>query len=1314
MATTKGSVIVRFLADSNIVQQLKKVASAGGAAVKKLRDKLNTLNSGLQAGLAKGFSIAKKAALAFGAALAGIIVLGARFEKQISEATAVAGGGMEELAAAAREAGATTAFTATQGAKALTNLARAGLGVQGSIDALNPVLLLAGANNLDLAFAAETTAATLKQFRLETDQTTRVADVFTATAASSNTAVEDLSEAMKMAGGVSKGFGLSVEKTLTFLGQMGDLGFRGSIAGTALTNSFGELSKVSEKSAKALQKYGLDADDVNPKIHQLDDIIHRLSQTAIESDEILELFGLRAGKPFIALIQSTRDQIKESGVANTKFNQLFNTISKSGGKAAAQYEAMMNNVSGQTRIAISKLEDLGLSIFDLFKADLTDALKDFNGWIEDNKGEIVAWAGTFLSSILDMAHSILDFYNLISPVVEFLFVNVATLAQQIWRGLKVIFNGLKAAVAGILVIISGAIGNWELILDSIPTETTREWARALKTARLEVDKVSEKIAGDALEGFEAIADETMDGVHWGEKMSGVMLGVKNITESLAERTKNASKNIKEATKQAGNLKTETKGTAIAMGEVSDEADEAGTHIETLAESLEKARGKFLDASSFEKMGTSLANAVSKGIQEATVAFDIGGGGLGAALSTVASGLSAALPMFGAILDFLINLRDFLEAILVELPATIKDTLMAIPKLIEENLADFVAFFMVEFTILLQKLPVLLAVAMAKAAVEIPAAAWDSATREWKNAWNQAKDVGKQVTDGLKDLGAAVGIGGGKKKKRPEWMKEIDRMVEVTEMLAGMDIGETNLQDVADHMNLVSHEAGRLKDVLAFATAKEFKEFIETVEDAREQMEKGKDLNEEQEKVMKALVDEYNKWLDLQTKVQEQAFQWNQTLLTVQSTLDGSNQAELNRLATENELALARERYTTLTYNETASLEAASEAASQLNDIMTLETELLNQDKEALLAQRDAWKEFAGAIADIQKTEVQEQLAKDTEAVTTFWDTWIEKVDETFEANQAALDNWHTTTMTAMDNLISAANDLAEVAAANEERARKLAEILAPIPDITTEDITAILGAVQGVEDLGGVDSATLDEFADSIIAAFEAGGIDEATFVTLAAEINRVGELIAAQAQATLDAQKEVVLAQLQAFDDGISIDSLSTDAMTTDMVRTMIEQGDLTEAQAAIDRLHADELARLEDERDWQIEALKEARDENLRLLQVDANAKLADIDQRLLDTHNLIDERFETLWQDRLTSYIETIQPLQVEQTSLLRAISENTALLGDLAGFQTGGTVPHTGLYTLHANETVLTPDQFTALTRAAERGESTGNTRTDTLL
>ena len=123
----------------------------------------------------------------------------AGFADQMAEVRAVTGAvgaDFEKLTGLATELGRTTSFTASQVAEGMTELGRAGYKPAEIFAAIPDVLNLARGTATELGTAAEIAAASMRGFGLSAEDTTRIADVLTATANNSAQTLEDVGEAM--------------------------------------------------------------------------------------------------------------------------------------------------------------------------------------------------------------------------------------------------------------------------------------------------------------------------------------------------------------------------------------------------------------------------------------------------------------------------------------------------------------------------------------------------------------------------------------------------------------------------------------------------------------------------------------------------------------------------------------------------------------------------------------------------------------------------------------------------------------------------------------------------------------------------------------------------------------------------------------------------------------------------------------------------------------------------------------------------------------------------------------------------------------
>jgi len=166
----------------------------------------------------------------------------------------------DKLSKSAISLGGRTKFTATQVAELQKAYAKLGFTTDEILKAQGATLDLAAATGTDLARAAEVTGITLRQFGLDSAETTRVVDVMAKSFTTSALDMEKFAEAMKMAGPAARASNISLERATAMIGQLADAGISGTMAGTALRSIMLNLSSgagtLSEK-IKALAAKGL-------------------------------------------------------------------------------------------------------------------------------------------------------------------------------------------------------------------------------------------------------------------------------------------------------------------------------------------------------------------------------------------------------------------------------------------------------------------------------------------------------------------------------------------------------------------------------------------------------------------------------------------------------------------------------------------------------------------------------------------------------------------------------------------------------------------------------------------------------------------------------------------------------------------------------------------------------------------------------------------------------------------------------------------------------------------------------------------------
>jgi TP901 family phage tail tape measure protein len=187
----------------------------------------------------------------------------AQFDKAMSSVAATgddARGSLNDLRAAAVKAGADTAFSATEAAGAIEQLAKAGVSAKDILGGgLDGALALAAAGEIDVAQAAETAASAMTQFGLKGTDVGHIADLLAAGAGKAQGGVLDMGQALNQAGLIAGQVGLSIEETTGSLAAMASAGLVGSDAGTSLKTSLIALSSPSSVAAKEMERLGISA-----------------------------------------------------------------------------------------------------------------------------------------------------------------------------------------------------------------------------------------------------------------------------------------------------------------------------------------------------------------------------------------------------------------------------------------------------------------------------------------------------------------------------------------------------------------------------------------------------------------------------------------------------------------------------------------------------------------------------------------------------------------------------------------------------------------------------------------------------------------------------------------------------------------------------------------------------------------------------------------------------------------------------------------------------------------------------------------------
>ncbi len=453
----------------DVEQRLKPMLSGFDKIGKKARNAGLAMTIGLTAPIG-----------AFGASA---ISASADFESGMNRVQVLTKGvSFEQLEKEALRLGSATAYSATEAADAMGFLAMAGFQSDQILGSMESTLNLASAGQMDLAASADIVSNVMTGYGISIDKITDSADALVGTFASSNTSLMQLGESLKVAGPIAASVNIPFNETLSLIGAMGNAGFQGERAGTALAGGLGRLIKPVKAVNDALRDLKIDPKslkDSEGNLNSLTEILELLEKRGAKTDDFLRIFGQEAGKAFVAL--------KKQGTASIR--ELEKKIAASGGRAKEIADAMNKGANGAIKSVKSAMEGLQIAIaksglLDWF-TKITQGVANFLRKMSKLNPVLLKYGTIIAIVVAAIGPMLLIFGQAVLIVSKMIFVFTflgpvimsAASAMAIFAIKAILIVGAIAAVvyAGWFLwknwakIIDWMIGLWDRYRDSIKT-----------------------------------------------------------------------------------------------------------------------------------------------------------------------------------------------------------------------------------------------------------------------------------------------------------------------------------------------------------------------------------------------------------------------------------------------------------------------------------------------------------------------------------------------------------------------------------------------------------------------------------------------------------------------------------------------------------------------------------------------------------------------------------------------------------------------------------------------------------------------------
>lgn len=427
--------------------------------INSIQGGLSTLSNGLNRVNTVGVNAVKS-----------IFQVGSDFEVGMSNWKALTSATGDEFKIAedkARELGATTKYTAKDGADALSYMALAGLNIQTQLDSASYVLSLANVGMMDLATSADLVTDSMAAFGLASaDSATyvknleRYTDALAQTQRKSNTTAQQLMEAYIGAGGMFVDVNTSIEESMALLGSLANMGTKGSEAGTALNSLLTNLKATTSSAIEGFQQLGIEVYNADGSYKGYEAVIREIAKVLPTLTDEQEAFAktLIGGKTQMDTLNALVTQM-----ANGGYDSLKEAVKGASGALNEMDAIMTDNLDNQVKNLDSYMEELQIKVYKVLTPMFKDLFVKANEFLDKiyamDDGQIKMIANLLKFSLaLGVVVKVLSGLTGIVGSFSGAYINLMLLmgkGSTLLGGVATATTGVATATAGATTAVAG-------------------------------------------------------------------------------------------------------------------------------------------------------------------------------------------------------------------------------------------------------------------------------------------------------------------------------------------------------------------------------------------------------------------------------------------------------------------------------------------------------------------------------------------------------------------------------------------------------------------------------------------------------------------------------------------------------------------------------------------------------------------------------------------------------------------------------------------------------------------------------------------
>lgn len=348
----------------------------------------------------------------------------------------------DSMARHVRKIGIDTKYTAVEIAGAVKYLSMAGMNIETINKSIRPITNLALIGDNDVSYIADLATNIMAGYDIHNDSMDSVADIISSTIFRSNVNIVEMAESYKMAAGYLRMAGVDFTESSAAIGLLGNMGLKGTLAGTSLRALSTRFAKPTKEAQEVLDRLGIrftemrDIEGVQvEKLRPIADIFEELNKKGASMADVQAIFGKIGGNAAMMFLKNY-DKLREL----TSYNR------GSQGVSSELALVKQNTTKGLWAQVTSQLTEGFMQAYEVLEPSIRTVLRTFLAKFK---------APEFTRGLVSIGNALLDIFTVIGNIGAWVTRNFHWIEPLVFTG--VVATRLFK-VAGALTNIGIAMG----------------------------------------------------------------------------------------------------------------------------------------------------------------------------------------------------------------------------------------------------------------------------------------------------------------------------------------------------------------------------------------------------------------------------------------------------------------------------------------------------------------------------------------------------------------------------------------------------------------------------------------------------------------------------------------------------------------------------------------------------------------------------------------------------------------------------------------------------------------------------------------